>query len=71
MSLVKSKVFETMVLWHPTADQFKNGQKSKIIVELKTTLEPDEKSAGMKAIKSIPDEFNDQLEQIEVVVKPF
>ena len=71
MELVKKNCYQTAVLWHPTAAQSKEGKKSKLIVEFKTTLETDDKSAGMKAIKSIPAEYDDQLEQIEIVVRPF
>lgn len=71
MELVKQKVYQTAVLWHPTTAQSKEGAKSKVIVEFKTSLESDEKSAGMKAIKSIPAEYDSQLEQVEIVVKPF
>lgn len=71
MELVKQKLYQTTVLWHPTSAQSKDGQKSKIVCEPKVLLGTDEKSVGMQTIKSIPNEYDTQLEQIEVVVCPF
>ena len=71
MELVKQKFYQTAVLWHPTKKQYEAGQRSKMVVEMKTILGADEKAVGMQAIKSIPKEFDEQLEQVEIVVRPF
>lgn len=71
MELVKERLFEYALIWHPKKEQSKDGQRSKIVLEPKLVLGTDDKSVGMKAIKAIPAEYDDQLEQIEVVVKPF
>lgn len=71
MELVKERLFEYALIWHPNKEQSKDGQRSKIVLEPKLVLGADDKSVGMKAIKAIPAEYDEQLEQIEVVVKPF
>lgn len=69
--MTNPKLFQTAVLFHPTEEQAKKGDKSKIIVELKTILEKDEKTAAMKANFEIPEEYRDKLDQVEVVVVNF
>ena len=68
----KSKVFQYMVLWHPTEKQVKEESlKSKVIVELTTLLSKDQNSAQMSAAMQIPAEYKEMLDQVEVVVRPF
>ncbi len=71
MEIVKERMFQYAVLWHPSKEQSKEGQKSKMIVEPKIILGSDDKAVGMKAIKAIPAEYDEQLDQIEVVVQAF
>ena len=71
MELVKQKLYQAVVLWHPSTAQSKDSQKSKIVCEPKIFLGADDKSVGMQTIKSIPNEYDTQLDQIEVVVCPF
>lgn len=65
------KVFEYMVLWHPSKDEEKDGKKSKIAVDLVRCLAKDANMANMMAIKAIPEEYATQLDQLEVAVRPF
>lgn len=74
---MKQRLFQYAVLWHPK-EQNKNDltagapqEKSKIVVEPTIVLAGDEKSVGMLAAKKIPDDYNDQLDQIEILVRPF
>lgn len=71
MELVKQKFFQTAALWHPTVQQSKDGKKSKMIVDFKTTLGTDATAVGMQVIKAIPAEYDTQLDQVEIVVSPF
>lgn len=69
---MKSKLYQYAALWHPTEKQIKDeGLKSKLIVEPKTVLSADEKSAAMTAIMDIPQEYKNQLDQVEMLVRPF
>lgn len=68
----KSKLFQYAVLWHPTEKQTKEeGLKSKVIVDITTILSSDQQSVMMTAAMSIPAEYKDQLDQIEIAVRPF
>lgn len=69
---MKAKLFQYAVLWHPTEKQFKEeGKKSTVIVEPKTILATDQASANMSAAMQIPTEYKDQLDQIEIALRPF
>jgi hypothetical protein len=68
----KSKLYQYAVLWHPTEKQTKEeGAKSKLVVEIQTILASDSQSVMMTAAMSIPTEYKDQLDQIEIAVRPF
>lgn len=66
------RLFQYAILWHPTEKQIKDdGKKSLVLVELQTVLAKDEKSAAMAAAMAIPNEYRDQLDQIDVAIRPF
>ena len=68
----KQKLFQYAVLWHPTDKQIKDeSAKSKLLVEPKTILANDQNSVNMTAAMEIPAEYKDQLDQIEIAVRPF
>ena len=68
----KSKLFQYAAIWHPTEKQIKeDGAKSKLIVEMQTILANDQQAVTMTAAMSIPAEYKDQLDQIEIAVRPF
>lgn len=66
------KLFQYAVLWHPTEKEIKeDGEKSKVIVPPTTILAADVSKAGMMATMEIPAEYKEQLDQIEVAIRPF
>lgn len=68
----KSLLFQYAILWHPTEKQVKDdGAKSKVIVELKTILASDQGNAAMAAAMEIPADQKGNLDQIEIIVRPF
>ncbi len=67
-----SKLFQYAILWHPTEKQVKDeGGKSKVLVELETILAKDQESAAMAAAMEIPSDNKSELDQIEIVLRPF
>jgi hypothetical protein len=67
-----SKVFQYLILWHPTEKQIKEeGLKAKILVEQTTILASDQAGAAMAAAMEIPLERKAELDQIEIVIRPF
>ena len=71
MFLEKSKLFEYVVLWHPDDQQAKEGKKTEIVTPLTQMIAKEEKAVFMTAVKALPDMYKDQLDQIDVVVRPF
>ncbi len=69
--MAKLKVFQSIILFHPTEEESKKGEKSKIIRDLQTLLEKDEKTAAMNPNFEIPEEYRDRLDQIEIIISNF
>ena len=73
--MAKGKLFEYAVLFHPKTlkDNAQNDitPPSKIIVPHAVALFTTEKEAGLKASRAIPAEYEDKLEDCEVLVRPF
>lgn len=69
--MTKAKLFQYAIIWHPTEKEVKDGLKSKIISDLKTVLAVDQNAASMVAAMSIPNEYRDSLDQIDIAIRPF
>ena len=67
----KMNLFTYAILFHPTEKEVEEGKKSELIVPPETILAQSEETAGMLIIKQIPDKYNDKLEQVEVLIRPF
>ena len=65
----KQKLVEYVILWHPQKTETK--EKSKIIVPRTELLVNEEKDAFILANRAIPEEYIDQLDQVEVILRPF
>jgi ABC-type oligopeptide transport system substrate-binding subunit len=70
---LSSKIFEYAVLYHPKAK--KNGEEkvdpSKLIVDVKRVVAPDEKTVDIMSSRDIPEDYLDKLEQVEIAIRPF
>ena len=44
---------------------------SRVIVAVTNVLARDDKEAALHAAREIPNEFEDKLEEVEIVVRPF
>lgn len=70
--MVKQKLFQYVILWHPLEKQVKDeGAKSKILTGVTYTLAVDIGAASMAAAMEIPQDYKTQLDQIEIAVRPF
>lgn len=70
--MATAKLFQYAILWHPTEKQVKEeGLKSKVLTELTTILAQDQSTASMSAVMQVPKELQNELDQIEVVIRPF
>jgi hypothetical protein len=68
---MKQQLFQYAVIWHPTKEQHEAGKKSKLLVEPKTILSQSKDSAFVLASREIPEQYLDELDQVEVVLRPF
>jgi hypothetical protein len=69
------KIYEYAVIHHPipTKEQQERGEKPKsvLIVDVTRVLARDDKEASMLAARSIPDEYTDKLDRVEIALRPF
>lgn len=74
--MAKGKLFEYAVLYHPKEKKDAAGnpletKKSQIVTEVTRVLAASDKEVAMLAAKSLPDEYNDKLDDVEIVIRPF
>lgn len=69
--MAKSKLFQYAIIWHPTHEQEKGGTRSKVLKPIQTILALDEKSVAIIASRDIDNEYLEQLDQIEIAIRPF
>lgn len=72
---VKGKLFEYAVIHHPKPKKDVAGNeeavKSAILTDVTRTLAGTPEEVSILAARSIPDDYMDRLEQVEIVVRPF
>ena len=67
----KSRFFQYAVLWHPTEKQEKEGEQTRILVDITTVLAVDANTVMLMAAMAIPPEYKTQLNQVEIALRPF
>jgi hypothetical protein len=65
------KVWEYVIIAHPTTDEAKQGKGTEILVNPKVIVAPDERTAGIIAARQIPDTHLEKLDRVEVALRPF
>ncbi len=68
---MKSKLFQYAIIWHPNEAEAKDGKKSKLISSPAYILATDQNAAQIAAAMNIPAEYKDNLEQIDIAIRPF
>ena len=68
---MKTQIFEYAIIWHPSKEQDKNGEKAKILVEPTVVLSESEQNVTILASRQIPEDYLSQLNQIDIAVRPF
>ena len=74
--MAKGKLFEYAVLYHPKENKDAAGnplesKKSIIVTDVTRVLAVSDKEVGMLAAKSIGAEYEDKLDDVEIVIRPF
>lgn len=70
---MKQKLFQFAVLHHEKISKGKQeGEiKSVEVIKIKSILAADEKVALLLIAKQIPDEYQDKLQDVEILLRPF
>jgi hypothetical protein len=74
--MAKGKLFEYAVLYHPKEKKDAAGnplesKRSIVVKEPTTVIASSDAEVGILAAKSIPEEYVDKLEDVEIVIRPF
>ena len=69
--MVKSKLFEYAVIYNPDEKEIKAGEKSELVIGPTTILAKNEKEVNFIAARSIPKEFADKIDYLDIAVRPF
>ena len=74
--MARGKLFEYAILYHPKEKKAADGtpledKKSILVVEPARVIAVDEKEVAIKAAKAIPNEYDDKLAEVEIIVRPF
>lgn len=67
----KSNLFQYVAIYNPSTKKEEEKQTAKIVVPITSILAKNEQVASMKAVREIPEEYLDRLEQIDIIVRPF
>lgn len=65
------KVFQFVILKHPTKEERDSGKSSELVTEIETVLAKDEQGAAMLAGRAIPEAELPFIDRLEVAVRPF
>lgn len=66
------KIFEFAAIYLPKQDGDKpNTERALIIVKPTTILAKDEKEALLKAARAVPEDYVENLDCVEIMVRPF
>jgi stage III sporulation protein SpoIIIAA len=69
---MKLRLFEFVILLHPEVDDEGNEKgKTVILRDVYRVLAKDEKQVGILAARGIPIENVDDLDRVEIIVRPF
>jgi hypothetical protein len=66
---MKLKLFEYCILFHPNEKD--EGVKTEKIKGIDTVLAKDEKQAAILVSREIPSNYLDQLERVDIIIRPF
>ena len=68
---MKQTLYQYALVWHPTAEQVKEGGASKIIQEPKWILAKDHNAVFVQVARLIPDEYIKEVDQVDIQIKSF
>lgn len=73
--MAKGQLFNYAALYHPkpTKDQFERGEvpKSIVVIEPASMVATSAQEVNMAAAHSLPKEYVDKLDDVEIIIRPF
>jgi hypothetical protein len=68
-----AKLYEYAVIYQPpkAKDGEKQAEKATLIVDVKRILAESDQEVSILASRSIPEDYIDKLENVQIVVRPF
>lgn len=69
--MTTSTLFQYALIWNPTDKEAKEGKKSLLIKEPTTLLAKDQDQASILVAREIPKEYLEQLDQVQIALRPF
>jgi hypothetical protein len=68
----KLRLFQAAVVWHPDPNnEEEEKMDSVILVEPYTVLEKDDKTLAYKLVRALDEKYINQMNQIELIIRPF
>lgn len=69
-----AKLFEYAIIYHPKAQKDASGNDTTpsdvLVKDLTSVLATSDKQVAMQAAKQIPTEYDEKLDQVEIVIRP-
>jgi hypothetical protein len=68
----KLRLFQAAIVWHPDPNKEEEEKMdSVVLVEPYTVLEKDDKTLAYKLVRTLDEKYIDQMNQIELIIRPF
>lgn len=69
----KAQLFEYVVLFNPEEreDEDKEPEAPEVIVDLQRVLAKSAEEVSIRAARSIPEEYMDRLDEVDIAIRPF
>lgn len=67
----KQKLFEYVIIKHPSDKEFEKGKRSEVIVGPNTIMADDLNTVNTIAAREIPAPLMKELDRVEVAARPF
>jgi len=67
----QQNLFQVAAIWHPSDVQVENKMESKVIVNPEYIMAKDERTAGFLAYSKLPEAYQKDISQVQIMVRAF
>lgn len=68
--MAKQTLFQYAIVWHPSSKD-EEQKSSKLVKGPEFILAKSEKSAALNIAMGIPEEYKDEADKLEILIRPF